>query len=157
MAINFIKNAGESLWDEVTGKDKEREKSQKITQFISGLGISISDLSADVNKDTVTIKGTTKTQEDREKVILAAGNVKGVSHVNDNIKVIPDGHEAKDGEEDSNKESRFYTVNKGDTLSAIAQRFYGNASKYPQIFEANRPMLKDPNKIYPGQTLRIPN
>jgi nucleoid-associated protein YgaU len=52
--------------------------------------------------------------------------------------------------------SRTYTVEKGDTLSGIAKKMYGNANKYPQIFEANKPMLKDPDKIYPGQVLRIP-
>ena len=53
-------------------------------------------------------------------------------------------------------ESQFYTVKKGDTLSKIAKEFYGEASKYPQIFAANKPMLKHPDKIYPGQMLRIP-
>ena len=53
-------------------------------------------------------------------------------------------------------ESQFYTVKKGDTLSRIAKEMYGDASKYPVIFEANKPMLKDPDKIYPGQVLRIP-
>lgn len=166
MIIDFIKDAGESLWDKVTGEDKDRQKAQKIVEFIKGLGIDISGVSADVDNDTVTIKGVTKTQEDREKVILAAGNVKGISHVKDEIKVVPEKRvesadekvEASgDQKEDANGEARFYSVVKGDTLSAIAKKYYGDANKYPKIFEANKPMLKDPNKIYPGQTLRIPH
>ena len=53
-------------------------------------------------------------------------------------------------------EARYYTVVKGDSLSKIAKEMYGNAMKYPVIFEANKPMLKDPDLIYPGQVLRIP-
>jgi len=53
-------------------------------------------------------------------------------------------------------ESRFYTVRSGDTLSKIAREFYGDANAYMRIFEANRPMLKDPDAIFPGQKLRIP-
>jgi nucleoid-associated protein YgaU len=53
-------------------------------------------------------------------------------------------------------ESKYYTVVKGDNLSKIAKEFYGNPNKYPQIFEANKPMLTHPDKIYPGQLLRIP-
>ena len=158
MIIDFIKSAGENLWDKITGEDKDREKAEVIIQFIKGLGIDISDLSADVEKDSVIIRGTTKTQEDREKVILAAGNVKGVSHVKDEIKVIPEKKDGEESKEDgSNIEPRFYTVVKGDTLSKIALKYYGDANKYHSIFEANTPMLKDPNKIYPGQNLRIPH
>ena len=54
------------------------------------------------------------------------------------------------------EESRYYTVVSGDTLSAIAKKQYGNANDYMKIFEANKPMLSNPDKIYPGQLLRIP-
>jgi nucleoid-associated protein YgaU len=54
------------------------------------------------------------------------------------------------------KAGDFYTVKSGDTLSAIAKRYYGDANRYSAIFEANKPMLTDPDKIYPGQTRRIP-
>jgi len=53
-------------------------------------------------------------------------------------------------------EAKFYTVVSGDSLSKIAKEYYGNAMKYPVIFEANKPMLSHPDKIYPGQVLRIP-
>ena len=89
--------------------------------------------------------GTAATQETREKVVLALGNVEGIAKVNDAMQVAS-----------ASAASRFYTVQKGDTLSKIAKEQYGDANKYPQIFEANKPMLTHPDKIYPGQKLRIP-
>ena len=84
-------------------------------------------------------------QADREKAVLAAGNVQHVAQVDDQLSVaMPE------------SESRFYTVKSGDTLSKIAKEMYGNANDYNKIFEANKPLLSDPNKIYPGQVLRIP-
>ena len=86
-----------------------------------------------------------KDQETQEKVILAAGNVEGVSAVDNMMSV-----------EQSAPAAQFYTVVKGDTLSKIAKQFYGDANAYMGIFEANKPMLSHPDKIYPGQNLRIP-
>lgn len=99
----------------------------------------------DGNVDKVTINGSAPTQADREKAILAAGNVQYVAQVEDNISV--------DAPE---PESRMYTVQSGDTLSKISKEVYGDANQYNKIFEANKPLLSDPNKIYPGQVLRIP-
>lgn len=106
----------------------------------------INNLSVNYNgdTDTVTINGSAPTQADREKAILAAGNVQHVAQVQDNISV-----------DTPEPESRMYTVKSGDTLSKIAQDVYGNGD-YMKIFEANKPLLSDPNKIYPGQVLRIP-
>jgi nucleoid-associated protein YgaU len=84
-------------------------------------------------------------QADREKAVLVVGNTKGIAQVDDQITV-----------ETPAPEATYYTVQRGDTLSKIAREHYHDASKYPVIFEANRPMLKDPDKIYPGQKLRIP-
>lgn len=86
------------------------------------------------------------TQEAREKLVLAIGNTSGIAHVDDDgIVVLAPQPEAS-----------FYTVQRGDTLSKIAQAKLGNAGKYAIIFEANEPMLKDPDRIHPGQVLRIP-
>ena len=76
----------------------------------------------------------------REKVILAVGNVEGVAEV----------------EDESDEPAVFHTVEKGDNLSKIAKKYLGSANRYPEIFEANKPMLSHPDKIYPGQVLRIP-
>ena len=86
------------------------------------------------------IKGDAVSKEVREKVILAVGNVAGVAEV----------------EDDSADHTVFHTVESGDTLSAIAKKTLGSANRYMEIFEANKPMLSDPDKIYPGQVLRIP-
>ena len=105
-----------------------------------------SDVQVEYIDGTVRVTGNAATQADKEKIILAAGNVHGVNKIDDHIQVT-------DG---STTQSRMYTVKKGDTLSAIAKQMYGKAGDYPKIFEANKPMLKDPDKIYPGQVLRIP-
>ena len=84
-------------------------------------------------------------QATREKILLCCGNVHAVEHVNDQMTVAAPAAEA-----------RYYTVKSGDTLSKISKDMYGDANHYNLIFEANRPMLSNPDKIYPGQTLRIP-
>ncbi|MED5752237.1 peptidoglycan-binding protein LysM, partial [Enterobacter hormaechei] len=86
----------------------------------------------------VIASGEVASQEEKEKILLALGNVAGVSSVEDKITVAQAAPEA-----------RFVTVKKGDTLSAIAKAEYGNANAYMKIFEANKPMLSHPDKIYP--------
>jgi nucleoid-associated protein YgaU len=92
------------------------------------------------------VTGEVGSQEEKEKILLAVGNIAGVGSVDDQITVTGPVAVA----------AKFVTVVKGDTLSAISLRVYGDANKYQKIFEANKPMLKDVNKIYPGQSLRIP-
>ncbi|HQU78363.1 MAG TPA: peptidoglycan-binding protein LysM [Azonexus sp.] len=152
--FSFIKEAGEKLFGhkddapEVSPEEKTRLNqvaAQAIFDRINSLGLKWSNLMVSYKSGQVTITGSTPDQENREKIILAAGNVQGVDNVDDQLTV-----------EAPAAEPRFYTVVKGDTLSKIAASQYGSASKYPVIFEANKPMLKDPDKIYPGQNLRIP-
>jgi nucleoid-associated protein YgaU len=99
----------------------------------------------EIDGENVKISGDVPSQEMREKIIVAAGNVEGISKVEENL--TTNGTDA---------EGTFHTVEKGDTLWAIAQKSYGDGAKYKLIFEANRPMLSHPDKIYPGQVLRIP-
>jgi len=110
-------------------------------------GLDVSGVKIAVNGETVTLTGTTKTTEDAEKIALAVGNTTGVRTVDNQIAPA----NAAPG-------SKFYTVVSGDNLSKIAAANYGagNAGKYDLIFQANRPMLSNPDKIYPGQVLRIP-
>jgi nucleoid-associated protein YgaU len=112
------------------------------TQNLSADGLSIE---FDGATGSVTVAGVAPDQATREKIVLCCGNVTGVAQVNDMLTVS----EPAD-------ESRWYTVVRGDTLSAIAKAQYGNANAYMKIFEANKPMLTHPDKIYPGQLLRIP-
>lgn len=104
------------------------------------------DVRYDGATQTVTVSGVAPDQATKEKIVLCCGNVQAVAHVDDRLTVA----------QAAEPPAKFYTVKKGDTLSKIATEFYGNAGAYTKIFEANRPMLKDPDKIYPGQTLRIP-
>jgi nucleoid-associated protein YgaU len=112
------------------------------TQSLSADGLQVS---FDGATSTATVAGTAADQATKEKILLCCGNVTGVAQVNDLMTVAAPADE-----------SRYHTVARGDTLSAIAKTYYGNAGAYMKIFEANRPMLGHPDKIYPGQLLRIP-
>ena len=126
--------------------DQDRQKAAAIYQIIQQMGFKGDDLGVRVDGDKVTLTGKVQTQEEREKIVLLAGNNHGVGSVDDQLQVAK-----------QEPAGTFYDVKSGDSLSKIAKQFYGDASKYQQIFEANRPMLKDPDLIYPGQALRIPN
>ncbi|MEM8926040.1 MAG: peptidoglycan-binding protein LysM [Actinomycetota bacterium] len=125
---------------------EESKKARGLEDYVKALGLEIEDLDIRYDDGVATITGKAADQETRERVILAVGNTEDVGQVQDEIEVP----------EDAAGESELHVVEKGDTLSAIAKKHYGDANKYPQIFEANRPMLKDPDMIFPGQVLRIP-
>jgi nucleoid-associated protein YgaU len=158
--FDFVKDAGAKMFG---GEKKEaetraaatdeaeaqrlvdRRRAMKLVTTVEQLGLGIDNLSIRVSGDTATVSGTADSQADREKLVLVVGNTAGIAKVDDQIKV-----------ETPEPEAKFYTVKAGDSLSKIAKQQYGNAMKYPVIFEANKPMLTDPDKIYPGQVLRIP-
>lgn len=144
--LNFVKEAGEKIWDAVSGDSKEY-RADKLKKHIDGLNLPGAEkVNIDVAEDgTATVTGDVASQEDKEKILVAVGNVTGVGQVSDGVKVTQSG-----------AESRFYTVKSGDTLSAISKAMYGSANEYQRIFEANKPMLTHPDKIYPGQVLIIP-
>ncbi|WP_434670416.1 peptidoglycan-binding protein LysM [Klebsiella sp. B345] len=145
--LSFVKEAGEKIWDAVSGGDKEN-RADKLKKHIDALNLPGADkVSITVAEDgTATVVGDVDSQEDKEKIMVAVGNVTGIAQVSDNVNVAL-----------NSTESRYYTVKSGDTLSAIAKTVYGSANDYQRIFEANKPMLKHPDKIYPGQVLIIPN
>lgn len=153
--IAFIKEAGEKLFGkEVHAAQAAKDPSaanaaagDAILSYIQGVGLSATGLTVTFDGATSTAKvyGVADDQATREKIVLAAGNVTGVASVEDNLSVAKAAPEAQ-----------YYTVVSGDTLSKISKQFYGNANLYNKIFEANEPMLKHPDKIYPGQNLRIP-
>jgi nucleoid-associated protein YgaU len=143
--LDFVQDAGENLLAKVRGTPTDAEVEQALTRQVQGLGIAGGDLQIRFSDGVATVQGTARSQEEREKIVLAVGNTKGVARVDDQLKV-----------ERPEPEAKLYTVKRGDSLSKIAKREYGDAMKYPVIFEANTPMLKDPDKIYPGQVLRIP-
>ncbi|NWC95789.1 MULTISPECIES: peptidoglycan-binding protein LysM [unclassified Pseudomonas] len=142
--FSFVKEAGEKLVKLLTPGNANA--GEDLKKHIEDVGLGNPNVHATVEGDKVTISGEVATQEEKEKIILAAGNIAGVASVEDQITVSGPAVAA----------ARFVVVKKGDTLSAISLAVYGNANQYNKIFEANKPMLKDVNKIYPGQTLRIP-
>ncbi|MEL6256131.1 MAG: peptidoglycan-binding protein LysM [Bacteroidota bacterium] len=147
--FDFVKNAGASLFGLKTDEEKREEKEQAIRNFVAEFDLGIEDFTIEFtgdDDDTVILGGTVQSQEAKEKLILAVGNIEGIARVDDRMEVVV-----------PEPEAQFYTVVSGDSLSKIAKRHYGDAMKYPEIFEANKPMLSDPNKIYPGQVLRLPH
>jgi nucleoid-associated protein YgaU len=142
--FSFVKEAGEKLIDLLTPGNANA--SEQLKEHISKVGLGNPNVQATVDGDKVTVTGEVGSQEEKEKILLAVGNIAGVGSVDDQITVPGPVVVA----------AKFVTVVKGDTLSAISLRVYGDANKYNKIFEANKPMLKDVNKIYPGQSLRIP-
>ena len=139
--FDFLKDAGADLIG--LGKN-EAEEIESLLK--TDLGDSITDLKVSFDDGTATLEGNCDSHATKEKAVLLAGNIKDVGKVNDENLVAPPPLE----------ETEFYTVKSGDSLSKIAKSYYGDAMKYPVIFEANREVIKDPNLIYPGQALRIP-
>jgi len=137
---SFVKGAGKKVFG---GGDDAEVSGAALQDEIKELGLDADGLDITVEGDQVKVSGKAVSQEMKEKVILAVGNVEGVAAVDDSI-------------EGGEGEPTFHTVEKGDTLWAIAEKTMGNGSKYTEIFEANKPMLSHPDKIYPGQVLRIP-
>ncbi len=166
--FSFIKEAGEKLFgigeakaaEDVAKKDPtplnleaaNKAAARAIADYVAKMGLSAEGLTIgfDAASSTVIVQGMADTAATKEKILLCCGNVKGVENVQDQLGVIAA------AATEYVPEPVFYTVVSGDTLSKIAKAHYGNAMDYPKIFEANKPMLTHPDKIYPGQSLRIP-
>ncbi|MBI6856011.1 peptidoglycan-binding protein LysM [Pseudomonas cichorii] len=145
--FSFFKDAGEKILDLVTPGNANAD--EVLKKHISEIGLGDPDIQTQVEDGKVTVTGEVASQEEKEKILLALGNISGVEQVDD-LMTIAAGAPATTA-------ARFVTVEKGDTLSAISKRVYGDPNKYQKIFEANKPMLNDVNHIYPGQQLRIPD
>lgn len=127
-------------------KFAEYKKSNELESYVRGLGLmEEGDIEISFDDGVAYIEGLVPDQETREKIILAVGNAEGVGRVNEEIEVAAQEPEAV-----------FHTVVSGDTLWGIANTVYGDGNRYPEIFEANQPMLTDPDLIFPGQVLRCP-
>lgn len=158
--IDFVKDAGESLLGSRASADTGAQSSAQpagssaaaqpdlgpvLEKSVKLLEIPVENLVVDVRGDTAVVSGLSPTQADRERLVLVVGNTKGIAQVDDRLTV-----------KTPEPEATMYTVKKGDSLSKIAKAHYGDPMKYPAIFDANKPMLSDPDKIYPGQVLRLP-
>ncbi|MCT8974873.1 peptidoglycan-binding protein LysM [Microbaculum marinisediminis] len=142
--FSFLRDVGEKLG---IGSAEEAPPADTLQKSVKDLGLTAENLQIKVDGDTVKVAGTAPSSSIREKIILALGNVTGVAQVDEEIAV-----------EEKEPDAVFYEVAKGDTLWAIAESHYGKGKggEYNRIFEANKPMLTHPDKIYPGQVLRIP-
>lgn len=159
--VSFFKEAGQKLFGQKEAEPAVSDPAEKqarvaaandkaakaIEAYIASQKLSAQGLQVEFDgaTGTVTVAGQAEDQATRERIVLCCGNVHGVHAVNDLMTVLQ-----------KTQESRFYSVVSGDTLSGIAKTQYGKANAYMKIFEANKPMLSDPDKIYPGQVLRIP-
>jgi nucleoid-associated protein YgaU len=160
--LSFIKEAGEKLFGkgqaqaamsaaQADPSSQEKLKAANdaaadaILNYIGTQGLKATGLTVTYDNGKATVYGVAETQATKEKIVLCCGNVQGVDSVNDQMTV-----------DQSEPEAQYYTVVKGDNLSKISKQYYGDPNKYAKIFEANKPMLKSPDLIYPGQMLRIP-
>lgn len=148
--FSFIKEAGAKIFGkkeaEAPVEEKAQLKASALLNHVKELGLSYQTIVIKLKGDDVILEGKVDKQEDAEKIVLAVGNVEGVDTVDNQMEVV-----------EPKPEAQYHTVVKGEWLSKIAKKYYGDANKYNVIFEANKPMLKDPDLIYPGQVLRIPN
>ncbi len=142
--FDFVKDAGKKMLG--MGDDNENIKGY-INE--NSKTMPIENLDVVVDGDTVTLKGHAKNAEDRAKAALIAGNIEGITKVNfDDVSVEDDSVVLQD---------LYYEIQKGDTLWKVADIYYKDGSRYPEIVEANLEVIKDADKIYPGQMIRIPN
>ena len=146
--FSFIKNAGSKVFG---GSETAEEKAAKVQEHLAKYNFDLTNVKFSVKEEEVTVSGQAKNIDEKQRILATAGNVEGISSVHDGLTLkeplkieIPD------------ISKTMYTVKSGDSLSKISKEVYGNANDYNKIFEANKPMLTDPDKIYPGQVLYIP-
>lgn len=158
--FSFIKDAGKKIFgshEEEVAKNPgiqpdviAQNQKDAVRRYIDSVGLDINNFDFTLDgSGKLTLTGECATKADYEKVALTAGNIAGVAEVDNNMTIAA-------VETLEQKDSTYYTVEKGDSLWKIAEHNYQDGSKYPVIFEANKPMIKDADEIYPGQVLRIP-
>lgn len=152
--FDFLKDSGVDIIaddDEqnASAETLQQEASAAIRHFIDGQNLGLTNLKVnfDAVQGAVILEGEAPSREAAEKAALAAGNIKGIANVENRLTLVS---------AEETPSVQYHDVKSGETLSAIAKQYYGDANQYMKIFEANKPMLSDPNKIYPGQKLRIP-
>jgi nucleoid-associated protein YgaU len=129
--------------------DANTLKSNEIARTVLGTGVNPTGFRVEFLNGTATLRGAVKSEDERQRVLTAARGVAGVREVRDELQAGGATSAGLGG-------GKTYTVQKGDTLSEIAQKHYGKASEYKKIFEANRNVLSDPDQITPGQVLKLP-
>ena len=143
--MDFAKHIGRQVFD------RDDVAAERIKQHMSISLNPIDNFDVEFDDGTVTLCGECMTSPDRERAVLVAGNIDGV------VKVVATNLTAKPAKlEEPEQKTEIYEIQKGDSLSAIAKRYYGDAMAYTRIFEANRAVIENPDRIYPGQKIQIP-
>lgn len=155
--FDFARDVGRQLFD------TDAEAADNIKQHLEIKMTGLKDLTVEFDDGVATLCGSCTNQQTREQAILIAGNVKGVQKVVADKLVAPAaapaakaGAKTAAAAAEPATQDEFYEIKSGDTLGKIAKQFYGSASKYMKIFEANRDIIDNPDRIYPGQKIRIP-
>lgn len=152
--FGFAKDIGRSLFN------KDEEAAEKIKELIESNNPGVSELGVDFEDGIVSLSGECNSSAAREKCVLMAGNVQGVVDVYASKMTVnqpvPAPEEAAETAAPVEEKVEYYVIQSGDTLGGLAKKYYGNARDYPRIFEANREVIEDPDKIYVGQKIRIP-
>lgn len=162
--FGFVKDIGRNVFN------RDEDAAEKIAQHLQSSQLNISDLTVEYDDGIVDLCGECDTAETFEKAVLMAGNVKGVVDVyTSKLRIKPAAKpvttetapQASSPEQtvpvgEGAPKVEYYVIKAGDTLGKIARHYYGNANKYPRIFEANQEVIEDPDKIFPGQKIRIP-
>ena len=141
--FDFAKDIGNKIF----GSDDD-DAGDKLKDHIEQDNPGVSDLKVEVKGDTAVITGKADSPSAMEKVILMAGNAMGISNVEAGELTAPQAEQVV--------ETQYYVIKKGDTLWGIAKAFYGDGNKHTLVFEANREVIRDPDLIFPGQKIRIP-
>ena len=142
--FDFAKDVGKQLFD------TDAEAAERIQQHLEVKMSGVSNLDVKFDDGVATICGDCVNEATRNSAVLIAGDVQGVE------KVVADDLKFPERKEEPAEKVEYYEIVSGDTLGGIAKRFYGNASQYTRIHEANKELIPDPNKIYPGQKIKIP-
>ncbi len=151
--FSFLKDAGKKIFgggDDAANQAPDTAKqADAIKSYIEGMNVPVKNLAVNMSEDgTLSLSGDTDSIDDYEKIALLAGNIYGVSTVNNEMTV--------NGETALQGKTSYHTVESGDTLWKISEKYYNDGNKYTMIVEANQPMIKDADEIYPGQVLRVP-
>jgi len=149
--FGFAKDIGRRLFN------RDEEAAEKIREHILAHNPGVEDLKVTYERGIVNLSGRCTNKAAFQKCILMAGNVQGVADVYA-TGLVPyvDPAAPAAAAAAPEPEETYYVIEKGDTLWAIAKKFLGNGNRYPEIFEANREVIIDPDKIFPGQKILIP-
>ena len=141
--FDFVGDIGKKLFE------RSEDAAQAVEKHINEDNPGIENVSVKVENGVANISGLAATATALEKAVLMVGNIAGISQVKIDGVTVQNGESVAD-------DTEFYVIQKGDTLWKIAEKHYGNGAKYTAIVTANREVIKDADRIFPGQKIRLP-